>query len=194
MEEPRKRPRGKRMNVTSALTILLLLILLYILGTCTAVNVVSHRVGANNMVVGWRLQTLQKALAQYHDAERSYPDDWRADLFRHPNISVDSRSFLPFDLDIQSAPHVVGGYVYHYAPTPAGCLEPACTGYRLTAVPKVVCGEGGFWNYLNSTGCYSFYLDETGDIRYCRGGTGASEKGPTFLDKERWRYEPPSCE
>jgi len=132
------------------------------------------RVRINETAAVGNLKALAKSLDIHRtfDDSHSYPDDWLTGMYTEAEEQKGvPYGLLSFGVDMQTTPQKVQGYLYQYTPSPAGCAEPNCTEYTITAVPAPPIGT-------SKTGERSFFLDESGTIRHCTGVTGAKATNP----------------
>jgi hypothetical protein len=136
--------------------------MLALLAAITIPNVLRGRMTANESMAIGNLRALVSSLEMHRSVTASYPDDWRADMYRDAAPDYGPPGF---DAELQTAAraHTVQGYAYRYTPLPPDCAGVACEGYTLSAVPAVP----------SQTGTRSFIVDDSGRIRHCTGATGA---------------------
>lgn len=171
----------KRQGRSPWLWPVLFLILLTVIWLVAPRAFIDHVLKAPSLAVR-NLRALSWALKDYHSTHNSYPDAWDMDMSQHLERirhQLDEFVHRPpdfvFDLDIQSSAKPIEEYLYRYMPRPAGCVEPHCTGYTLTAIPTPQLSRTYKKDALRS-----FVTDEAGIIRHCVGDTGANATDPTL--------------
>ena len=137
--------------------------ILALLAAIAIPNVLRGRTTANESAAIGNLRALVSSLEMHRMVRDGYPDSWQDSMYRTADPDFGPPSF---DLDIQSTPQTIQGYVYQY--TPVQCAAQACIGYGLTAVPQ----EAG------RTGTRSFFVDESGRLHHCTGDAGADVTDP----------------
>jgi hypothetical protein len=122
------------------------------------------------------LKGLVASLELYRSVHQGYPDAWLEDMY-----PKNEQSFGPpaFAVDLQSAPQVFYAYhEYRYTPPPLGCVEPNCHSYTLAALPTPALRQYKKYRYRGRVPVESYFVDQTGVIRHCKGHAGADATDP----------------
>jgi len=136
--------------------VMIVVAIIALLAAIAVPNVLRGRTSANESAAVGNLRALASSLEMYRSVNNSYPDAWQADLYTAADPDFGPPSY---NLDIQGAAQTVQGYAFRFTPLPAGCAEPNCLQYTITANPQT----------LGRTGTRAFFLDEAGTPRHCTG-------------------------
>jgi len=160
--KPDNRYGGKGMAISGivmGVLGILFIPVLAILASIAIPNFIRARSIANERATIQNLVSLVHSLDMHKSVKKGYPDNWQADMYQSAEPDYGP---LSFNVPLDRAAQTVQGFNYQYIPLPAGCSEPNCGEYHITAIPNSM-----------SSGSKSFLVNERGLMYHCEGQAGA---------------------
>ncbi len=144
--------------------VMIVVAIIALLAAIAIPNVLRGRTTANESAAVANMRALMAGVEMFRAVNNVYPAAWQADMYTTPDPDYGPPSF---DLALAgAAADTVQGYTYTYNRT-------AAQTFTLLTVPQA----------LGTTGTRSFFANQTGIVRHCRGtGTAAGMVDDRTLD------------
>lgn len=143
--------------------IMIVVAIIALLAAIAIPNVLRGRTTANESAAIGNIRALVSSLEMYRSVNNAYPTgaNWVANMYTTPTPDFGPPSFNHV-MD-GTAASLSQGYLYTYT-------SAAGTVYTIVGLPQT----------LGNTGTRSFFVDESGLIRHCTGGTGVTVASNTI--------------